>query len=214
MTHSDTAVIELGAQPLPIRRQELYARARSLGESITEAGKNAGYKGEWRNAAKLEHKPHVQGRIAYLKRQEEEVLKVKREKIEERLWLWHDMSYASFFDVVDETTVVLDKDGDTHEETRRVQKLKLFDRLTEDQERCIESLRFTEKGKPILETYSRMQANIELRKLLGLGAQERSPDDARNLSDNELAQRVIEGLRELGLAIGEGLASATGQTRA
>ena len=75
---------EAGALPLKSPKEEHYARARSLNYSPNEAGQLAGYAVEWRNTPKVERRAHVQARIAWLIRQPEEVLKVKREEIEGR----------------------------------------------------------------------------------------------------------------------------------
>lgn len=203
----ETAAIEPGSRPLTNPKHEAFARARSLGATKLEAARAAGYATMTPgNAAKLERLGKgVLDRIAYFCRQEEEIIALKRRKLEERLWLWHDMPYTRFFQTAEEDEV--DAEGKPTGVTKKVQRLRLFDELTEDERLCIESLKFTEKGKPILETYSRMQANIELRKMNGIGPTGKAGEgDLSQLSEQELHVRLYEQLKNAGLALAQGLA--------
>jgi hypothetical protein len=208
-----------GARPLRIPAHERYARARSLLVPKVEAYRDA-YRDEDRsdaerdyhadrgNASKLERKQKVLDRIKFLTRQPEEVLRAKRERIESFLWAAHETNYADFWKSVDvpEYVAVYDDDGEPTGETAptgrmvKRQTLRMFDELTEEQQRMIASLKYTEKGRPILETYSRMQANIELRKLLGLGNAEREEsDEFGRMNDVELFAEIMREAKELGI---------------
>lgn len=179
-----------GTRPLRNPAHERYARARSLLVPRVEAYREAGLGGEdyhadRGNAAKLERKTAVLDRIAFLTRQPEEVLAAKRARIEAFLWAAHETNYADFW-----------KTENGH------QRLRNFSELTDEQQRMIESLKFTEKGRPILSVYSKMQANIELRKLLGLGAQDRDDgEDFDKMPDHELFAHIAREAKELGIDV-------------
>jgi hypothetical protein len=205
-----------GARPLRKPAHERYARARSLLLPKVEAYRQAGlgctdYAADRGNAAKLERKRAVLDRITFLTRQPEEVLKQKRERIEAFLWAAHETNYAEFFVTIDEPIMApeLGDDGKPTGEwidtgrTRRVDRLRHFADLTEDQQRMIESLKWTEKGSPILTVYSRMQANIELRKLLGLGQATRDDEGSEfsRLDDASLFAELAREAKELGIDV-------------
>ena len=179
-----------GARPLRNPAHERYARERSLLLPRVEAYRLAGLGGtdhhaDRGNAAKLERKRAVLDRIAYLSRQPEEVLAANRARLEAFLWAAHETNYAEYF------------------EAGSMSRLKPFSELSEDQQRMIESLKFTEKGRPILMLYSRMQANIELRKLLGIGRVERDDDEREfdRLGDAELFAEIAREAKELGIDV-------------
>lgn len=177
-----------GSRPLRNPAHERYARARSLLVPRVEAYRDAGLGGEdyhadRGNAAKLERRIAILDRIAFLTRQPEEVLRAKRERIEAFLWAAHETNYADFWKTVNGHM-----------------QLRPFSELTDEQQRMIASLKYTEKGRPILETYSRMQANIELRKLLGLGSADRDEgDEFGKLDDASLFAEIMREAKELGI---------------
>lgn len=206
----------VGARPLRKPEHERYARARSLLQPKVEAYREAGlggtdYATDRGNAAKLERKRAVLDRITYLTRQPEEVLKRKRERIEAFLWAAHETNYADFFETVDIPVFEheIGEDGKPTGKmidsgrTRRVDRLRHFSDLTDEQQRMIESLKWTEKGSPILSVYSRMQANIELRKLLGLGQVVRDDEGAEfsRLDDASLFAELAREAKELGIDV-------------
>jgi hypothetical protein len=51
----------------------------------------------------------------------------------------------------------------------KYQRLKLMEELPEDLQRTVEWIKYTESGRPQVVQYSKMLANQELRKLLGIG---------------------------------------------
>ncbi len=192
-----------GARPLRNPAHERYARARSLLVPRVEAYRDAGLGGEdyhadRGNAAKLERKQATLDRIAFLTRQPEEVLAAKRARIEAFLWAAHETNYADFWTT--RTIDILDDDGEPTGETKTVQDLRLFSELAPEQQRMIQSLKFTERGRPILEIYSSMEANKELRKLLGLGSADREDgDEFGKLTDVDLFAEIMREAKELGI---------------
>jgi hypothetical protein len=124
------------------------------------------------NARKLANKRHVLARVAYLRRHDAEVLAERRDIVAERQWLWHDIDIADYYEDAEEPRfdknghMLIDSDGKPV--MRRYQRLKPFSALTREQRLAIESLTYTAKGEPNLKLHSKMQANIELRKIYGL----------------------------------------------
>lgn len=195
-----------GARPLRNPAHERYARARSLLLPRVEAYRQAGLGGtdyavDRGNAAKLERKHAVLDRITFLTRQPEEQLKAKRERLEAFLWSAHETNYADFWETVTEDE--LDEEGEPTGKQARYQKVRHFSDLTDDQQRMIESLKFTEKGRPILSLYSRMQANIELRKLLGLGQVTRDDEGSEfsRMDDASLFAELAREAKDLGIDV-------------
>jgi hypothetical protein len=70
----------------------LLPSAREAGYELMTAG----------NAAKLDRNSKIRARIAWLTRQEEEVLREKRRMLEERQWLIHDADIGDFYEIVEE----------------------------------------------------------------------------------------------------------------
>lgn len=182
-------------------RHESYAKLRALNIPACNAAQQSGL--EPRNGAvtKLERNRRVKERIAWWARQDEEILREKRAKLEQFLWAVHDCNYADFWDVAQEE--VLDDDGEPTGETRKVQKLKFFADMPRDMQLLVESLKYTEKGRPILSLYSKMQANMELRKLNMIGGGNKTEaaegaDDYGRLTDAELVEAIARQARELG----------------
>ena len=88
-----------GSQPLS-SRHEHYCRLRSLlwpkGQALREAGMRAVKNHDAvSNATRLERRQDVLDRIAFLVRQEEEVLAEKRKRIEEMLWAIHEANIGT-----------------------------------------------------------------------------------------------------------------------
>lgn len=203
------AVIEHDPAPgsLPLRnsKHERFARHRSLLMPKVEAYRAAGFESAsdhdaLGNACKLERNKAITGRIAWLCRQDEDVLKAKRQKLEEFLWNVHDINYADFFEAGEKPQ--LDEDGEETGYLMREHTLKDFANLSPDHQRAIQSLKYTEKGRPILELYSKLQANAELRKMLGIGAVVDDGDSEHSrLSDVELFAMLRREAAELGIDV-------------
>jgi hypothetical protein len=203
-----------GSRPLRKPAHERYARARSLLMPKIEAYRYAGLGGKEGepdaedihamrgNASKLERKQHVIDRIAYLCRQDEEVLAEKRKRLEELLWMIHDFNPKDLWEVSERPKTnkkgepVLDEAGNPI--MIRYERPKFIQDLPEDVQRVIEG-----KGEFGPQTYSKMQANQELRKLLGIGL---VSDDSRGseferMSDQQLIAELSRQANELGINI-------------
>ena len=199
------------ASPLSDPRYEKYARLRSVLRPRGDAYRQAGFQSEsdhaaQGNAAKLEREvPAVEQRIAYLCRQDEQVLAAKRQRIEELLWSMHEFNYAELWKVIEvekrdkKGDVVKDSDGNPVKVVRQVPKL--FTELSEDMQRMIESCNIDEHGRVVPKAYSKMQANQELRKLLGIGVAAREDGDVSRMSDAELIAELARQAKDLGIEI-------------
>lgn len=188
-----------GSLPLRNARHEAYAKARALNMPPRAAAIEAGLKVETGAPTKLENNAKIQLRMAWFARQDDEVLRAKRAKLEAFLWAVHESNYGDFWEVVEED--ILDEDGEATGEKRRMQRLKMFSDMPPEQQKMIESLKYTEKGRPVLALYSAMQANIELRKLNMIGtavARDGDGDDYGRLTDKELVEAIANQARELG----------------
>src|SRR3974377_1500243 len=96
-----------GSRPLSNTRHEHYCRLRSLlcpkGQALREAGMRAAKNHDAvSNATRLERRQDVRDRIAFLVRQEEEVLAEKRKRIEEMLWAIHEADIGDFFETYEQ----------------------------------------------------------------------------------------------------------------
>ena len=201
-----------GSRPLRNSRHERFCRARSMLRPKIESYRYAFEREETGsetreelhalrgNASKLERRRDVQDRIAFLCRDDVEALRDKRRRLEERLWLIHDTNYADYWHIVEREDFT-----DAGEPTGHIIKyldVKPFASLPSEHQQAIESLKYTEKGRPILSLYSKMQANIELRKLLGIGiATREGDDDLARMSDGELAGELKRLAAETGLDV-------------
>jgi hypothetical protein len=202
-----------GAKPLANVMHERYARLRSLLRPKADAYRQAfeidpdgdyDHHAARGNASKVERRDDVQARIAFLTRQPEEVLAAKRQRLEEALWAWHESNIADIWETVEvekhdkKGGIVLDAQGKPVMVRR--QQLRMLSDLPEEVQRCVESLTVDEKGRLTAKMYSRLQANMELRKLLGIGSIAREDGELR-LSDAELVAELARQARELGIEI-------------
>jgi len=97
------------ALPLTNAAEETYAFERALGYGMREATRRAGGKPENGTGTKWENKPHVQARIKHLRGLDEEMLREKRRRIEERLSLSAFMDIFEFAKVgADGETITID----------------------------------------------------------------------------------------------------------
>jgi hypothetical protein len=215
--HLDSPSLSAAAIPgsLPLRNpnQERFARARSLLLPRLDAYCQAFDKDRSApspkqlhaargNAARLERAKAMQDRIARLTRQDEEVLAEKRKRLEEFLWLIHEANPADLWEVAEK--IKTDEDGEPvlDEKGRpvkiRYQRARFLADLPEDVQRIVEGVTITDSGKVVTKTYSKMQANQELRKLLGIGVVSGVVGD--DISDISTAQIVAE-LHALGVDV-------------
>jgi len=200
-----------GSQPLANARHEHFCRLRSLlcpkGQALREAGMRAVKNHDAvSNATRLERRQDVRDRIAYLVRQEEEVLAEKRRRIEETLWAIHEADIGDFFEPYEAIQrdhtgqPKRDENGALSTEVR--ERPKLLRDLSPEAAKLIEDVTVDSKGRLIPKLYSKTWANAELRKMLNIGGQKaREQTDVSRLSDAELIQRLADQAKELGIEI-------------
>jgi hypothetical protein len=198
-----------GSRPLSNVRHEHYCRLRSLlcpkGQALREAGMRAVKNHDAvSNATRLERRQDVRDRIAYLVRQEEEVLAEKRKRIEEMLWAIHEADIGDFFERYDKE--VTDKNGNIETDEKGAvlrqacERPKLLADLSPKTAKLIEDVSVDSRGRLIPKLYSKLQANKELRNMLNISAKE-APRDITQLSDAELIQQLADQAKELGIEI-------------
>lgn len=199
-----------GSQPLGNARREAYANERALCSSRLLAYRNAGFKScsdhdAAGNGAKLERNQEMRDRIAWLCRQPEDVVRAKRARIEQFKWDTLNHRISDYYIMVERP--ILDKKGDPvldadgNRCTRLVQDIKPFSQMTDEQVAVIQSLKYTDSGRPILEFYSKQWAATELTKMHG-AAEQTVADEFGEMSLKELAEFISReqaavGLREL-----------------
>src|SRR6516165_3609660 len=153
-TMSELAPDNAAAKPLKHPKYEIFARQRALNQSPLIAGQIAGLNYDRRNLFRIEKKPAVAARIAWLCRDEEENLRRKRQRLEEFLWDVLESDRADFYETVEIALTdrngmpILDRDG--RPRTRTINQLKPLERLSPTERRLIESISYTESGKPNL----------------------------------------------------------------
>jgi hypothetical protein len=212
MTKTDVlAIASPGSNALTNAKREQYCRSRALARSRIQAYREAGWgsrsdNASYVNACRLERRPEILDRIAYLTRQDEELIAEKRRRIEGQLWEVLDADIGDFFETVEVAKV--DKDGkaatDEAEKilTVKKQRPKLLSDLPPDLRKAIERVQIDARGNVVPQLYSKLQANQELRKMLNIGGQkERVQADVSKLSDAELIQQLADQAKELGIEI-------------
>jgi hypothetical protein len=181
-----------GSRPLANARHEHYSRLRSLlrpkGQALREAGMRAVKNHDAvSNATRLERREDVRDRIAFLVRQEEEILAEKRKRIEETLWAIHEANIGDYFE--------------THEiDGKTIERPKRLADLPREIRKNIEKIALDSRGRAVPQLYSKLAANQELRKILNIG---RTADrsDVSRLSDAELIAQLSNTAKELGIKI-------------
>ena len=111
-----------------------------------EAARIAGLGARTGTTSKVEKRKQVQERINWLTRQPEETIQAKRLELER--WLWMALRYDP----------MIFWEGN---------RLKDWSEIEPEFRTLIEGLTFTEKGKPNLKIVGRMDAHMQLRKMLG-----------------------------------------------
>jgi hypothetical protein len=197
---------EPGSLPLRTKRLEAYARERALNNSPSIAARTAGYNGRADVVgAILEKKKNVQARIAWLTRDTEEALRQKRQRLETFLWDVLESDRANFYETVE--VVVTDRNGipmldrNGLPKTKTVTQLKPLEKLSATERRMIESITYTESGKPNLKLVSKEYAHRELRRMFG-GDNEHAPGAGStfaNFTDAELFAELGRLAEELGI---------------
>jgi hypothetical protein len=206
---TDLPALPPGSRALRNSKHEKYARLRAALQPRAQAYREAGWNdrsdaGAYSHACRLEHRPGVRERIAFLSRQAEEMIAVKRERIESQLWAIAEGNIADFFETYD--TVKRDHNGQPEHtdegglSTETRVRPKLLTDLPPDLAALIEEVRPDARGRLIPKLYSKHQANKELRAMLNLSAKSEAPDVTK-LSDAELIESLARQAKELGVTI-------------
>lgn len=214
---TDLVPVDPGRLPLKRATWEAYAKCRvMLFAHPAEAARQAGLKDGCGALTRLERNPEIQARMAFLSRQEKEIVAEVRESLLRDLFLINGHDPGDFFEVR-ETVVGYRKNGDPI--IREAQLPKYFRDMTREQRRCVESYAVTESGKPNLKLHSILESNREIRKMLGLDkpvtqSSEAEADFVNMTLGEQLAviERQISDLRKNGLMLthdgGSGSASS------
>ena len=161
--------------------------------------------------ARLERRSEIRDRIAYLSRQEEELIAAKRRRIETQLWAIAGANIQDFFTTEDqinptETTSYPAEIANNSEQQKaavspraRVVPRPLTE-LAPETAKLIEDVTIDSKGRAVPKLYSKLQANKELRQMLNISAKE-APRDVTQLSDAELIAQLADQEKELGIEI-------------
>jgi hypothetical protein len=186
-----------GSRPLKVSKYERYARYRAAALPRIEAYRKIGNeaaldKTAHNNATRLEKRPGVKERIAYLTKQAEERIAEKRSRIEERLWAIHE---AAIGDYLEKHTVTKD-DGTII----TIERPKPITDLPREVQQNIEKISVSASGKLVPQLYSKIQASQELRKMLEIGRPDERTDVQR-LSDAELVAQLRDQAKQLGVEI-------------
>src|SRR6516164_4609692 len=174
-TMSELALDSAAAKPLKHPKYEVFARQRALNQSPLIAGQIAGLNCDRRNLFRIEKKPAIAARIAWLSRQDEEAVREKRNRLEQFLWDGLLADRADFYETLEipitdrNGNAVLERNGEPY--TKIVTQLKPLEKLTEQQRCLIETITYTESGKPNLKLVSKEYCHRELRKMIGGDAQ-------------------------------------------
>jgi hypothetical protein len=203
------ALASPGSRALKNSKLEKYCRLRASLQPRAQAYREAGWNtrsddGAYAHACRVERRPGVRDRIAYLSRQAEEMIAVKRERIEAQLWAIAGGNIADFF----ETYKAIERDHTGQPEKNEDGSLSLETRvrprlltdLPREQAALIEEVRVDNRGRLIPRLYSKHQANKELRNMLNISAKSEAPDVTK-LSDAELIAQLAAQARELGVDI-------------
>src|SRR5262249_22330846 len=210
MTKTDAlALPSPGSRALKNSKQEKYCRLRAALQPRAQAYREAGWNdrsdaGAHSHACRLEHRPGVRERIAYLSRQAEELIAVKRQRIEAQLWAIAEGNIQDFFETY--STVKRDHTGQPERtdegglSTEMRVRPKLLTDLPPELAALIEDVQVDTRGRLIPRLYSKERANKELRNMLNLSAKIEAPDVTK-LSDAELIETLARQARELGISI-------------
>jgi len=202
--------ISPGSKPLKHSKWERYARYRAQALPRIVAFRKLGNyaandKIAHNNASRLENKPGVKDRIAYLTKQAEERIAEKRARLEEALWNIHEADVGDLFETYE--VIETDKDGriqsdaDGNITTQRKQRPRLLSDLPPEIRKNIEKVTIDAKGRAVPVLYSKIAACQELRRLNNIGAKEREQTDISQLSDAELISTLTAQAKELGINI-------------
>ena len=212
------AIASPGSRALKNAKYEKYCRLRASAQPRIPAYREAGWETShdddaYSNGCRLERRPEIRDRIAYLTRAEEDLILEKRRRIEEKLWAIHEANIQDFFTTEDqinppETTnnpaeIANNPDQQKVAVSPRARVVpRPLTELDPETAKLIEDVTVDSKGRLIPKLYSKTWANAELRKMLNIGGQkERETSDVSRLSDAELIQQLADQAKELGIEI-------------
>jgi hypothetical protein len=202
----------VGSQPLFKTTHEKYCRARAMllprynayqqafGTKSTASAQAGAY------ALGRRHKA-VADRIAYLMRQDADQLVAKRQRLEAALWQLHEADIGDLFEHTEiprrnrNAEPILDKHGQPV--MRKAWRVRDLDTLPPELRQAIETITLDSDGNlTTAKLVSKIQANQELRKLLGLDRQQQvQQSDLSKLTDAELVAELSRQANELGVHI-------------
>ena len=203
------AITSPRSRALKNAKYEKYCRLRASAQPRIPAYREAGWETSddddaYSNACRLERRPGVRERIEYLSHQDEELVAVKRRRIEETPWAIHEADIGDLWETYEATKVGKDGKAETDEAgnilTVKKERPRLISELSPDIAKLIEDVTADSKGRLIPKLYSKLQASKELRAMLNIGRPERESDISR-LSDAELIQQLADQAKELGIEI-------------
>ena len=172
-----------GSVRLRNHKYEAYARERAVCTPPLEAARKSGWPTiTAANAIRLDRHKLIAPRIDWLTRQEEDLLRTKRAKLEAFWWGAIESDPGEYFKTI--TEEIQDKDGNVVA-VKEVERFKFLTEIPADLRRLIE---VTEKG---LKLVQKSQANIELRKMLGLDAPAKSALDVNHSGTVTLEALVL-----------------------
>jgi hypothetical protein len=210
MTNTDAlAIASPGSRALKNAKYESYCRLRASAQPRIRAYREVGWGSReddvaYINACRLERRSEIRDRIAYLTRQEEDLVVEKRRRIEEQLWAIHEADIGDCFETYEAAKVgkdgKLETDGDGKMLTVRKQRPRLLSDVPPDLRKAIEHVQLDAKGNVVPQLYSKLHANAELRKMLSIGRNDERNDVSR-LSDAELIAQLSDTAKELGIEI-------------
>ncbi len=184
-----------GSQELRNRVYERYARYRAQYLPRHEAWKAANitaFRGRTRTVQprsayewgyRLEQRDEIKQRIQYLTKDEVETIRLKRKRIEEKLWSIHEADIGDYF----ETTP-------TGEE-----KPKRLSDMSPEIRRNIEKITIDAKGRIFPQLHNSLVASKELRAMLNIGKS--SEQLGSSMSDAELVAQLADQAKQLGVEI-------------
>jgi hypothetical protein len=193
MTNTDMpAIASPGSRALRNAKHESYCRLRASALPRIQAYREVGWGSAeddvaYINACRLERRSEIRDRIAYLTRQEEDLVIEKRRRLEETLWSMHEAAIGDYFES-------FDIDGKTIEQPKRLKA------LPRELQQNIEKIIIDGRGRAVPQLYSKLAASQELRKTLNFGRSDERSEISR-LSDAELIAQLSDQAKELGVEI-------------
>jgi Terminase small subunit len=186
------AIASPASRALKNAKHEKYCRLRASALPRVQAYREAGWETSddddaYSNACRLERRPGVRERIAYLSHQDEELIAEKRRRIEGQLWSIHEADIGEYFESYE-------IDGKTIEQPKRLKD------VPPEIRRNIEKVIIVGRGRAVPQLYSKLAASQELRKMLNIGRTDDRSDLSR-LSDAELIKQLADQAKELGIEI-------------